>query len=159
MTLLAPIARALNGVGCTALLAMMFLTAADVLSRKLFGRSILGTVELTEFLMLLVVFFAVAQTEIAGGNVRVDLVMDRVGPRLGRVVDLLTRAAACGLFGLMTWSTLAYARILRASQEVSQDLYIPVWPFAYVVAAGLGLLTLVLLLDWLGTVWKAGGPS
>lgn len=157
MTLLVPLARVLNWIGCAALLTMMFLTAADVLSRKLVGRSILGTVELTEFLMLIVVFFAMGLTEISGSNVRVDLIMERLSPRLGRWVDSITRAASCALFGTMTWSTLAYARIMRASQEVSQDLYVPVWPFVYVVALGLALLTLVLLLQWLGTFWGRRG--
>jgi len=125
---------------------MMLLTIADVFLRKVFSQSILGTVEVTEFMMVILLFFAVTQTEILDGHVRVDLIMSRFGERTQTLVDTITQLVCFLLFGLFTWSTLVYAGKMRASGEVSQDLWLPVYPFIYVVALGCALLALSLLI-------------
>jgi hypothetical protein len=59
-------AAAVRRRGGGALFAMMLLTFADVFSRKFLGNSITGAVELTELLMLVMIFCAAAG--FAGGR-------------------------------------------------------------------------------------------
>ncbi len=133
---------------------MMVLTIADVVLRKTTSRSILGTVELSEFLMVTLVFFSLAQTEITNGHVKVDLVMRRFGDRVQGVVEAITQFICFLLFGIATWSTLVYSLTMRASKEVTQDLWIPKYPFIYVVAVGWALLGLVLFIKFLMALGK-----
>jgi TRAP-type C4-dicarboxylate transport system permease small subunit len=133
---------------------MMVLTIADVVLRKTISRSILGTVELSEFMMVILVFFGLAQTEITNGHVKVDLVMRRFGDRVQGVVDAITQFICFLLFGAATWATLVYSSAMRASKEVTQDLWIPKYPFIYVVAVGWALLGLVLFINFLMALGK-----
>ena len=141
-----PISKIVNRIASGVLFCMMLLTIADVFLRKVFSQSILGTVEVTEFMMVILLFFAVTQTEILDGHVRVDLIMSRFGERTQTLVDTITQLVCFLLFGLFTWSTLVYAAKMRASGEVSQDLWLPIYPFIYVVALGCALLALSLLI-------------
>jgi TRAP-type C4-dicarboxylate transport system permease small subunit len=140
-----PISKIVNRIASGVLFFMMLLTIADVFLRKVFSRSILGTVEVSEFMLLILVFFALAQTEVLNGHVKVDLVMGRFSERSQAMVDAITQLACFFLFGLFTWSALVYSGKMREAVEVSQDLWLPIFPFVYVVVAGCALLSLVLL--------------
>ena len=142
----------LNRLSAGILFAMMLLTMADVVLRKVLSRGILGTLELTEFMMAGVVFLALAQTERLDRNVQMDLVMQRFRPRARMLTAMVTRAI-CILFCIvMTTSALVYADAIRTSGEVSLDLWIPKYPFIYAVAAGWALLALVLLMKCLAAL-------
>jgi TRAP-type C4-dicarboxylate transport system permease small subunit len=143
-----PISRVMNRVASIALFAMMFLTIADVFLRKVFSWSILGTVEVTEFLLLILVFFALAQTEVLNGHVKVDLVMGRFSERTQAAADMITQLICFLMFGLFTWSALVYSGKMREAAEVSQDLWLPMYPFVYVVVVGCAILTLSLLIKF-----------
>jgi len=153
-----PVSRVANHVASVTLFLMMFLTIADVFLRKVFSRSILGTVELTEFMMVVLVFFALAHTEVLNGHVKVDLVMSRFGKRVQALADMSTQFVCFLLFGLVTWSALVHSARMRASGEVSQDLWLPIYPFVYVVAVGSGLLSLALLIKFLLALVKRVRP-
>ena len=149
-----PVSRVINRMASIVLFLMMLLTMTDVVLRKTLSKSILGTVEVTEFMLAIVIFFALAQTEIMNGHVKVDLIMSRFGERAQGLVDMITQLACFLMTGLITWSTLVYAQEMRLSGEVSQDLWIPVWPFIYVVALGCSILALTLLMKFFLAIMK-----
>ena len=149
-----PISKVINHIASVTLFFMMLLTIADVFLRKTFSQSILGNVEVTEFMMVILVFFALAQTEVLNGHVKVDLVMSRFGEHTQALVDTITQLVCFLLFGLFTWSALVYSGKMRASAEVSQDLWLPIYPFVYVVVAGCALLSLTLLIKFLMALVK-----
>jgi TRAP-type C4-dicarboxylate transport system permease small subunit len=139
----------LNRLSAGILFAMMLLTMADVILRKVLSRGILGTLELTEFMMAGVVFLALAQTERLDRNVHMDLIMQRFRPRARMLTAMVTRAICISFCVVMTASALVYADAIRSSGEVSLDLWIPKYPFLYAVAAGWALLALVLFMKCL----------
>jgi TRAP-type C4-dicarboxylate transport system permease small subunit len=153
-----PVSRVMNRVASVTLFSMMFLTIADVFLRKVFSSSILGTVEVTEFLMLILVFFALSQTEVLNGHVKVDLVMGRFSERTQAIVDMITQVICFLLFGLFTSSALVYSEKMREAAEVSQDLWIPKYPFVYVVVVGCAILSLALLIKFLMALAKIVKP-
>lgn len=127
---------------------MMLLTITDVVLRKTISKSILGTVEVTEFMLVIVIFFALANTEIMNGHVKVDLVMSRFSERAQGFVDMFTQFVCFILSIMITWSSVIYSAQMRASGEVTQDLWIPVYPFIYLVALGSAVLALTLLIKF-----------
>ena len=149
-----PVSKLMSRIASVILVLMMFLTVTDVFLRKVFSRSILGTVEVSEFLLLIVIFFTLADTEIFNGHVKVDLVMSRFGDRVQGMVDMVTQLVCFFLCGLITWSTLVYSEQMRASGEVSQDLWIPIYPFIYIVAVGCAMLALTVLINFLKAFMK-----
>jgi TRAP-type C4-dicarboxylate transport system permease small subunit len=141
-----PVSRLMSRIASAFLFLMMLLTVTDVFLRKVYSKSILGTVEVTEFMLLIVIFFALAHTEVLNGHVKVDLVMSRFGPRAQALVDMITQFVCFVLSLLITWSTLVYSEMMRAAEERSQDLWLYVFPFIYIVAAGCAVLALTLLI-------------
>ncbi len=151
-SLVAPISKVINRISLVSLLLMMLLTVADVIMRKLFNNSILGTVEVTEMMMIVLIFFALARTEDLNGNVKVDLVISRLSSRAQAGFDIFTQLVCWLLFVIATIACLVYAENMRLSGEVSQDLHIPIWPFVYFIAFGTAMLSLMLLIRFLDVI-------
>jgi TRAP-type C4-dicarboxylate transport system permease small subunit len=135
-----------NIIAGTALVSMMLLTCADVIMR-LFGSPITGTYEVVGFLGTLVVAFALAYTSMERGHVAVEVVFDLFPEKMKIFIATLDDLIGAGLFGLIFWQCLAYGNDLRRSGEVSMTIGMPTYPFAYGIALGCALLSLLLLAE------------
>lgn len=140
-----PIIRYVDRVTWVVLFIMMIMTITDVFLRKFSNLSILGTVELTELLMIIVVFCSLAECQVHDGHIKVDLVIKRFSPRVQSLFDVFTQSICFLLFSLMTWAIWRHACSMKEWGEVTVDLALPVYPFIYVAVAGCALLALVLL--------------
>ena len=140
-----PLARFLDRVTWVVLFAMMTMTMADVLLRKLTNVTIIGAGEMTEMMMAVVVFCSLAQCQMEDGHIKIDLIMKKAGNRMQSIVDTVTQFLCFGLFCLMTWGTFKHALEIMEWQEVSIDLAIPIYPFVFVAVGGNAMLALILL--------------
>ena len=144
----------LNRIGVSILAAMMVLTTWDVVGRYFFSLPVRGGMELTEYMMAVVVAFGLAYTAVHKGHVSVDLVIMRLRPRAQAVLNSITYFLSLGLFALIAWRSFAYGEILRSGGFTSSVLYIPQYPFAYVIAFGSVMLCLVFLVNLLENLAK-----
>jgi len=140
-----PFVRMVDRITWVVLLAMMTMTMIDVLLRKFTNHSLLGTVELTEMMMVIVVFCSLAQCETKDGHIKIDLLYKRFSPRLRAIVDTVTQFTCFLLFCFMTCALYLQAMDIREWQEVTMDLRMPVYPFVFIACFGCALLALVLL--------------
>jgi TRAP-type C4-dicarboxylate transport system permease small subunit len=134
--------RGLGYIAAAALFAMMLLTFFDVVGRKLFS-SIPGSLEVTELLMLVVIFVGLPLASLKGEHVFFDLLDHLLPPRLRRLQGMLANAICAALLFGASW--LVYVRAGRtASQgDTTAQLLISLAPFQY-AAAALLLLTAVM---------------
>ncbi|HEX2545863.1 MAG TPA: TRAP transporter small permease [Ramlibacter sp.] len=131
-----------------ALFAIMALTFFDVLGRKFASNSIPGSLELTELLMVVVIFGALPLVSRRGEHVEFDS-LDPYLPawfrRLqGVFVHLLCAAVLLGL-GWLMWRTGAQ---FGESHETTAQLKLPKAPFIYgmaVLCAVTGVVHLAML--------------
>ena len=89
------------------LVALALLTLADVLGRYVFNVSVVGAVELTEMLMVGVIFTGIVLTTAKREHVAVDLLTVGLGPRGRRVQQAASHLLAIVislLLGTVTWS-------------------------------------------------------
>ena len=135
-----------NIIAGTALVAMMLLTCADVIMR-LFGSPITGTYEIVGFLGTVIIAFAMAYTSMEHGHVAVEVVFDLFPQSLQTFIAVLDDLIGAGLFGLICWQCFVYGNDLRHSGEVSMTIGMPTYPFAYGIALGCALLSLLLLVE------------
>jgi len=150
-----PVSVVLHSIGVGVLALMMLLTASDVTLRYVFNKPIVGSFDLTEYMMAIVVAFSLAYCAVMKGNVRVDLVVSRLSQRAQAIIDSVTGLLGLGLFSLITWQCFVYMKILFASKLASSVMLIPAFPFVGLVACGSALLTLVLLVDFLDFLSQA----
>lgn len=129
------------------LFSMMALTAVDVFVRKAVGTSVTGSLELTELLMLLLIFAGLPLASIKGEHVLFDL-LDRFLPTPLRRAQHRLSHGICMLLllgaGWLTWERAG--RTMEQGDETAQ-LALAIGPFQY-VAAGLVLAT-ALVHAWL----------
>lgn len=139
------------GVSAIALFAMMVLTFADVFSRKFLTNSITGAVELTELLMLVMIFLALPLASLAGEHIVFDL-LDRVLPAaVRRWQQTLSHTLTALVFGGAAW--IVWQRALRTADfgDQTSALAIKLAPFQHVAAAMLVVTTVAHV--WLA--WRA----
>ena len=133
-------------LAAAALFGIMGLTLVDVAGRKLISTSVPGSLELTELLMVAVIFAGMPLVSLRGEHV----VFDSLDPLLERwvrraqgfAVDVLCAAALFGVAWLM-WSK---AGQMTAYGDTTAQLKIAQGPFVYVMSLLCGLTGLVHLM-------------
>jgi TRAP-type C4-dicarboxylate transport system permease small subunit len=147
--------RALAYCAGAVLLGLMALILFDVLMRYVLRLPFLGGFELTELLMVLVVFLALPYCAATNGHVSVDVFarqLDR--PRL-RWILVPIHLAGAALMILIAWQATVYAAGSAGRGEASQMLKVPGWPFEVVTAASAAVFAVVLL----NQAWRVLRPS
>jgi TRAP-type C4-dicarboxylate transport system permease small subunit len=134
----------------TALFAIMALTFFDVGGRKLLASSIPGSLELTELLMVVVIFAAMPLVSLRGEHVVFDSLDAYLPPALRTIqaalVHLLCATALLGV-GWLMWKT---GQQFMANGDTTAQLGVPKAPFIF----GMGVLCGVTGLVHLGLIIK-----
>jgi len=148
------------GVSAAALFAMMVLTFADVFSRKFLTNSITGAVEVTELLMLVMIFLALPLASLAGEHIVFDLLDRMLPPALLRWQQTLSHALTALVFGGATWVVWERAQRTAEFGDMTSALEIKIAPFQVVAAAMLAVTTLAhLWLAWRAATGRIGEAS
>lgn len=138
------ITNLLISIAAAVLAIMMFLTAFDVALRYLLNSPMPGALELTEYMMAILIPFCILYCESQKGHVAVELIMDRFPKRFKRGVGLVTSTISVIFVLIIAWQTLLQVREVYTSNVTSAVLKIPGWPFVLCVAIGIGVFSLIL---------------
>lgn len=144
-----PINLVASSVGIILLAAMMFLTAADVVLRYSLNKPILGSYELTQYMLAIIISVGLAYCSIEKGHVNIDILTTKLSTRTRAILDSVTGLLGLIVAGLMTWQTIIYIPMLQKSGLVSSVLLIPIYPFVAIVAFGIAFYFVVLVLQFL----------
>lgn len=146
--------RLLDGLcgllAAVALFAIMALTLVDVLGRKLASHSIPGSLELTEILMVVVIFAALPLVSLHGEHVVFDSLDHLMPPWLRRLQQALVDLACAGALGGLAWLMWDKATQMASYGDTTAQLQLPLGPFVQLMAVLCGVTALVhlLLLLW-----------
>ena len=140
-------ADAVLGIAASAILfAMMALTFVDVVARYVFNRPLRGAFEVTELLLLVLIFAGLPLVSHADEHVTMDFVDRWLRPAgrrlLRRVIDLLVAA----LMFFMAWQVWIKAGRISSYGDSTDVLRILYGPFVYFMAAMIVLAGLIHLL-------------
>ena len=150
-----PLNRVINSVALVVLVAMMFLTAVDVFMRYVLNRPILGSYEVTQLMMAVLVAFTMAYTQLHKGHVSIDVLISRFAPRTQAVIYTAVYSLSLGIFALITWQSALYAHSMWQTKYVTAALNIPVYPFTFVLAFGSAILCVVFIYNLFEQLTKA----
>jgi TRAP-type transport system small permease protein len=132
-----------SALAASALFSIMALTLVDVSGRKLLSTSVPGSLELTELLMVVVIFATLPLVSLRGEHV----VFDSLDPYLPKglrrfqdaVVDLLCALALGGV----AWLMWVKAGQMSEYGDTTSQLKIAQGPFVYLMSALCSLTALV----------------
>jgi TRAP-type C4-dicarboxylate transport system permease small subunit len=76
-----PVSKVVNAIGMLSMTVMMVFVTVDVTMRKLANMPILGSIELTQFMLAVCASFGLAQCAVEKGHVVIDLVINKLTRR------------------------------------------------------------------------------
>lgn len=134
-----------------ALFAIMALTFFDVLGRKFLSESIPGSLELTELLMVVVIFAALPLVSRRGEHVEFDSLDPYLPAWFRRLQDMFVHVLCAAFLLGLAWLMWQTGGQFAQSGETTAQLQIPKAPFIYGMAVLCGLTGLVHLALLRGT--------
>lgn len=142
-------------VGTITMIGLVLMTVSDVFLRYFFNRPILGSFELTEYLLIPIAMFAIPWAASEKANVRVDLIMGRIKAYKRARVDIGACLFSMILTGVLAWFTVPQALYIMEVEIVSPMLDIPAFPFYFITAFGFFILFFVLISELIDFIHEA----
>jgi TRAP-type C4-dicarboxylate transport system permease small subunit len=134
-------------VSMVVVLALMFLGAADVIGRYFFSKPIAAAHELAAVLLVAVVFFALAHTQLTRGHIAIEIFTDRFSPWLKARAGIVINVILIALFALMAWQGLINAQLYIRQHRTFVAFNMVQYPFQFIVPFGSLIMCLVLILE------------
>jgi TRAP-type C4-dicarboxylate transport system permease small subunit len=123
-------------IAAFALASLAVMTFCDVIARYVFNSPFGFTVEITEIMMGVLIYFGVGLTTQDNDHISVDIVTLRLSEWWRALVSLVTNVLAFGFLVLLVWRLWERAAVLLEKGDVSPIMFIPRWPTAFVMAVG-----------------------
>lgn len=136
------------------LFLMMCLTMLDVAGRYFLNFPVLGSVELTELLMVGVIFSGITLSSATRSHVTVDLISLALHGRIRWLQKLLGELVSLCIIALLAMVSWGKAAEIADYGDKTAILLIPIAPVAYFMAMMLSLTTLYHLLQCLETLFQ-----
>ncbi len=133
----------LGGAASTILLAMMLLTFVDVVGRYVFNRPVRGAFEVTELMMLVLIFAGLPQVTYANEHALMDFIDRLLDARAQRLLERAVQAVSAAVMFLLAWLVWLKADRIWAYRDATDVLRIVYGPFVYFMAGMVGLAGLI----------------
>jgi TRAP-type C4-dicarboxylate transport system permease small subunit len=131
---LRPVEGLLGVAAAAILLAMVGLTVVDVVGRYVFGRPLRGAFEVTELLLLVLVFAGLPLVSYTDGHAAMDFVDRLLGPRARQALHRTVEVVSAATMFLFAWLTWQKADRIWAYRDATDVLRIAYGPFVYFMA-------------------------
>jgi len=132
---------------------MTALTVIDVIGR-IFKRPIIGGTEITEFMMVTIVFLCIGWAAVKGKMITVDLVMMRLPLKVQSILNVITMVIGLVVVGIITWRSYLATIDVQNDRVTTMILHIPSAPFMWILSIGFSVLCVVMLAQVVRNVVK-----
>jgi TRAP-type transport system small permease protein len=129
----------LGGAASAILLAMMLLTVVDVVGRYLLKRPVRGAFEITELMLVVLIFAGLPLVSYADEHAVMDFVDRLLGPAGRRGLWRVVQAVCAAFMFLLAWLVWLKADRIWAYRDATDVLRVPYGPFVYFMALMIGL--------------------
>ena len=122
---------------------MMLLSVADAVGRYVFKVTVFGAQDITQLMMVIVVFLGFGLLAEEDGNVRIEILYQHFSPKLKVVANIFA-----WIVGIAAYSMVLFLRALSVFEKQNATtitLNISLAPFLLIAAIGCGLMVLQLI--------------
>jgi TRAP-type transport system small permease protein len=150
-----------GALAAVALFAIMWLTLVDVTGRKLFSQSVPGSLELTELLMVVLIFAGLPLVSLHGEHIVFDSLDRLLVTRVRRVQQAIVNGLCALALAGLAWLVWQKAGQMAGYGDITSQLRLPLAPFVYLMSVLIALTALVhgLLIVRPGPVHGHHGPG
>jgi TRAP-type C4-dicarboxylate transport system permease small subunit len=132
-------------IAALALLGIVAINGANVVARYFFGAAFSWAEELMLFLMILGVFSGAVAVTWRNLHIRIDTLVERLPPSIGRVVTVLASIASIVIMSIVVFASVQLVSLLQEMDQRSDALQAPSWIPQSFVPVGLGLMALMVV--------------
>ena len=137
-------ADAVLGVAASVILMiLMLLTFVDVVARYLFNFPLRGAFEVTELMLLVLIFAGLPLVSHADEHVTMDFVDRMLPPTALKLLVRGVHALCAAIMFFLTWQVWIKAGTISGYGDTTDVIKVPVGPFVYFMAAMILLTGLV----------------
>ena len=134
------------------ILCMMLLMFVDALGSLFFNHRILGTYEIVQCMLCIVVFTSWAYTQTEHGHIHVVMFVRMMPQKLRFICFSITALLSTATMGFACYALIGAIQGKMASGEATGTLLIPFWPFYIIEFIAFLVFTLALLCDTLKAI-------
>ena len=141
-------------------LTMMLNISGDVIGRYFFNAPLPATIAfVSNYYMVIAAFIPLALCQKRDAHISVEVVMQLLPNSVQRHAYRWAWLYSAAVFGLLTWTSWVQAESKRTagSYVMEMGVKVPIWPGYYMLPIGFGLITLVLVYQFL--VYLSGSKS
>lgn len=132
------------GVAASAILmSLMLLTFVDVIARYLFNRPLRGAFEVTELMLLVLIFAGLPLVSLANEHATMDFIDRLFGARGKDRLERAVHVASAAIMALLAWLVWLKADRIWGYRDATDVLRIVYGPFVYFMAVMIGLAGLI----------------
>jgi TRAP-type C4-dicarboxylate transport system permease small subunit len=152
MKIIRIVSRVLGYVTSSFLILLMMITVIDVFLRFFFNSPITGTTEISQLMMIMIVFPALGWAAIDRVHIRVDLLVRQLSIRPSAVVNSITLLIALGVYIIITWRSFLESSVVNRQTSL---IHLPFAPFYWVMSVSLAIFCLAILALIIEEIGKA----
>lgn len=145
MRILDRVSALLAGAGTATLIFAIGMVALDVVIRKIMQRSLVGTVDVTELVVMIAAFTALPLVFLRRAHVSVEIATDYLPKRGQEFLSGVGALLGAALFSAIGYFSFQPAQLSISAGDVSQDLAIPLFWYWLPMIAGCFLGSLAAL--------------
>ena len=141
-------------ISMVSLFILMVMTTINTILRKTGIGSITDNLDITEYLLVMIIYCAMAYLESEKGHVRVDMFLFMLPKMLCRIVEAFWYVLSAGILGFFTYSLFINIGRTYASGATTQVYRIPQWPFVAILCFVIFLYTVTVVLHLIEIVTR-----
>jgi TRAP-type C4-dicarboxylate transport system permease small subunit len=134
-------------LGCVALFLMMGLTVVDVTARFFFNSPILGSFEITQYLIVIMIFSFIGYAQSEKWHVNVEILVNTFPKKVRVLVDLFNSVVGFLLMAIISWMGFEKGLESMASGDSPMNLPVPQYPFVFFLALGCAVMCIEFVRD------------
>ena len=142
----------LNIMGVGVGLIMVLILTTNVIGRYIFRHPLIGTVEIEELMLVVLVFFGIAYAQLKKRHVSIPFIVDRLPVYLRNIINNVAIFISLLVFVLITWRSIILAKLYWENRVSSLYLEIPLAPFVLIITLGCIIMSLIIFLDYISTL-------
>lgn len=146
-------------VGAGLIIFLMLIVMVEITLRYVFNIGFEGVLEGSQLLLVMLVFLGLSYSLATGGQIRVEIVLRRVRPRIASALNVLAYTLGVLVCGLIAWTSGEFAQLAWKHQIYEGGLIqFPLWPSMIWVPIGtavMGIRFLTMLISEFGRNYKA----
>ena len=129
-------------------LIIALIVVIDVFLRFFFNNPLTGVIELQTYMLVVLCFMSLSYTMLVEGHVRVDILSNHLPKKVKLFSENVYQLVGACFFVSISWQYVIRMKESLAISEVSDTLFIPLWPLYLVTILGCAMMALVLIIKF-----------